>query len=145
MTDALPIRRRPEPRRVTTPVGTETKTKQSMAAACDVNAIMRRHLSTGSVEHLTAATAVYGDFSNVDDYHTAMNRIRRCEEHFDGLPAAVRDRCGNDPAVLVEMFSTGKVEELREMGLLPPETPQDPTPQPPAEPDEAEPGTGDPA
>jgi len=126
--------------RVTTPVGSETKTKQSMAEACDVNAIIRRFKSTGSMEHVREAAGVYGDFANVDEYHHALNRVRRAEEHFEGLSARVREKCGNDPAELVDLYTDpDRYEDLVELGLLPPVTNSpvttDPEPEPAAEPD----------
>lgn len=111
-------------KRVQTAVGTRSMTKQSMAAACDVNAIMRKYLSTGVLEHVKERDPLYGDFTDVEDYHASVNRVRAAQETFDGLPASIRDHCDNDPAELVRMaLDPERREEMEELGLLPPREP----------------------
>jgi len=108
-----------EHRRVRTAVGTTSRTKQSMAAECDMNAIMRRHLAGGGIQHINTREGFYGDFTSIGDYQGAMQRIRAADERFARLPAHVRDHCGNDPAELVRMaLDPERRDEMVELGLL---------------------------
>lgn len=134
MTETVPKQIR---HRVKTPVGTKSRTKQAMGTECDINAILRRHAAGGGLEHLNTREAYYGDFSDVGDYHTSMNRVKRAEATFAALPAHVRDHCRNDPAELVKMaLDPDRVDEMVDLGLLPESdrTPEPKAPTPPQKP-----------
>lgn len=94
--------------------------QQHLAEETDINNIMRKYAKTGQFTHVTPLAGEYGDFSQVPDYKTAMEQIMAADALFMELPAAVRDRFGNDPAKFIE-FSTKKenLDELRKMGLAP--------------------------
>lgn len=94
--------------------------QQNMAAECDINNIMAKYQKTGELTHLAAIAGQYGDFSDVTDYKTGLERIYAADDLFMELPSSIRDRFDNDPAQFVE-FATNKenLEELREMGLAP--------------------------
>ncbi len=101
------------------PSGGEMRTKQAEAAASDINAMMARFVSHGVVP-ATRSDGFYGDFSLNDDYHAAVERVRRAEADFGRLNAAVRDRCANDPGQLLEILADPKGrEELLVLGLDP--------------------------
>ena len=105
------------------------KTKQSFKEQCDVNSIIARFQSTGVPQHLNQGQASFGDFSNVDDYHSAMNKVRTAELGFSELPSALRSRFGNDPARLVEFLQDPEnLDEAIELGLA-----SKPVPTPPPE------------
>lgn len=107
--------------RVLTDVGTRSRTKQSFGPDTDVNAIMRKYLSTGLVDHMNRSEPRYGDFSDATDYLTAMSMVREAQLRFDSLPAKVRDHVDNDPAKLLDMvFDVNRVDEVRALGLIPP-------------------------
>lgn len=103
--------------------------QQHLADETDINNIMRRYQKTGELRHITPMAGEYGDFSNAPDYRTAMDQLIAADHLFMELPAAVRDRFGNDPAQFME-FATNKenLDELRRMGLAP-EAPKAPEPQ----------------
>lgn len=103
--------------------------QQNMAQETDINYIMAKYQRTGELRHVSTMAAEYGDFSNAPDYKTAMEQILAADALFMELPAAVRDRFGNDPAAFIE-FATDKdnIEELRKLGLAP-EAPLPPEPQ----------------
>lgn len=133
-------------RRVRTPVGTETRTKQADRDECNINSIMARYQSTGVLGHQRDVEAVYGDFTSVEDFHGAQNRIREAQETFDALPAHVRRHCRNDPGELVAMaLDPERIDEMVELGLLarleekepptPPSPPEAETPEKAAEPE----------
>lgn len=107
--------------RVSTPVGERSRTKQSFAEESDVNAIMRKYLATGIIEHQNREAPRYGDFTNADDYLSAVNRIKSADASFAALPAKVRDHVENDPAKLLALvFDPERREEAAELGLVEP-------------------------
>lgn len=129
-----PERKRVHPRR-----GKKSRTKQAPAAQTDVKLIVRRYRETGDPDVLGLAKGVYGDFTGVDDFHTAMTRVRDAEEAFMELPAEVRQVCRNDPAELIRLMDSedqAEVELRQELGL---EAKPEPSGEPEAPPVEAEP------
>jgi phage internal scaffolding protein len=63
----------------------------------------------------------YGDFSDIPDYQSALDRIREADSSFLALPAHVRARFRNDPASFLQFFSDpANVGEARSLGLLKP-------------------------
>lgn len=77
-------------------------TIQEVGIDHDINAIMRRYEATGQLPDFPERVAQYGDFSEVSDYHTALNRVREIDESFMKLPASVRAQFDNDPARYVD-------------------------------------------
>lgn len=97
-----------------------TRTKQSMAASCDINVLMGRYLRTGTVDHLAKHGGTYG-FADSRTFHEAMNLIRKAEEMFEDLPSGVRKRFGNDPAAFLDFVGDSKnLDEMRSLGLAKP-------------------------
>ena len=47
-----------------------------------------------------------GDFTNIPDFHTAMNLVRQAQEEFVRIPADVRARFNNDPGRFMEFLMT---------------------------------------
>jgi len=80
--------------------GIESKVQQQFAEEVDVNTIMRRFGISG-VEPLGVASGVYGDFTDIHDYESALERVRGAQERFMELPADVRERFNNDPGLLI--------------------------------------------
>lgn len=117
-------------------------TKQEFKDECDINFIMARYEATGVVEHLAAGTPKYGDFTDVPDYHQAMNTVIQAESLFSALPAKVRERFANDPSQMLDFLrDPANRDEAIELGLVdrpkPAEPPlevrvvEDPAPKPP--------------
>lgn len=71
-------------------------TKQSDALATDVNAIIKKWITHG-VAPMVSGRPTYGDFTNVGDYHGAMNKVLEAQNQFNALPSAVRAHVENDP------------------------------------------------
>lgn len=108
--------------RLRTPVGEKSRTKQSFAEETDINAIMRKYLSSGIMPHIASSPPRYGDFSSAGDYLESMNKVKDAEQRFADLPSNVRDHVDNDPAKLLELaYDESRRDELVELGLLPPE------------------------
>lgn len=93
------------------------RTIQSQRDECDINLILKRHAKTG--EALPYSALAYGDFSNVQDYQSAMNSIIAAQASFDSLPARTRDRMRNDPAELIRfMDDPNNYDEAVTLGLI---------------------------
>jgi len=95
-----------------------SKTKISEQASTDINEIVRQFGLTGQLPD-NPLPPQYGDFSDVLDYHGALNAVRRSEEAFQALPAALRDRFRNDPSLLIDFLGdeTNR-EEAAQLGLV---------------------------
>lgn len=98
---------------------TPSLTQQHFAEECDINTIVKRFGLTKDAELLKGARMpVYGDFSGVHDYQTALNAVRQAAEDFMDLPAEVRARFGHDPQRLLEFVGDDRNhDEARKMGL----------------------------
>lgn len=123
-----------------------SRTKQSFRDSVNVNVIVKKWQTTQHVEHMTRATPLYGDFSNVGDYQSCLERVQAVERNFRMLPAAARDRVGNDPArFLAFAIDPGNRAELDSLGLkglaerLHGPLPVPPPPEPPVLPSEPAP------
>lgn len=100
-----------------------TLTKQSEAAACDINLIMKNYDRTGLLPQ-AVKEAVFMDVSEVGDFRTALAVIQTAQEGFMRLPAVVRAEFRNDPAEFVDFCSDpGNRARLVELGLVEAETP----------------------
>lgn len=136
----MAIRNRHEPIKVTCPTTGPSKTIQSMRDDCDVNLIVKRHASTGLWSHLAPTEPIYGDFTQATDLQTAIERVDQAEASFMELPAAVRQRCLNDPVEFLKLIAAEDTfAELVKLGLPVADTYVDPTatpaPEPPPAPD----------
>lgn len=94
-------------------------TKQSEAAACDVNLIMKRYEKSGLLP-VSAFLGTYEDVSSGVSYQEARNQVIRADQAFMSLPAHVRTRFMNDPGLFLEAVSDpARTAELQELGILP--------------------------
>lgn len=101
------------------PTGGELKTKQEMAADCDINTIMGRWLERGIAPGLNSTQASYGDFSSAEDLHSSINRVMEAQDQFDRLPAEVRKACDNSPVKFIELCGDeSRIDELKKLGLV---------------------------
>lgn len=106
-------------------------TQQHFRDECDLNTIMSQYTQSGLVPEGTSRTALYGDFSQVDDYLTALNTIENARNQFNELPARARERFKNDPLELLAFLQNpDNKPEAQRLGLLK-EEPPPPTPTPP--------------
>lgn len=97
-------------------------TLQQAAAECDINLIVARYAKTGSWTSDGSSPSVrpsFGDFSDVGDFMSAQNAVLAAQEAFDELPAKLRKRFDNDPALLLAFLedSSNKSEAI-ELGLI---------------------------
>lgn len=94
----------------------------------DINTLVRRFGLTGQLPQNVRAP-MWGDFSEVGDYQSAMQATIDARNSFMQMPPDVRARFQNDPGAFVDFCSDDKnVDEMRKMGLclpqdLPPDAP----------------------
>jgi len=92
--------------------------QQHMKDECDINVIIERVGVTGELPN-SPVSPRYGDFSEVTDYHTALNTINATMDDFMALPAKLRVRFDHDPVKLLEFLQNdqNRVEAI-ELGLI---------------------------
>lgn len=94
-----------------------TRAQQQFKEDSDINTIVKRFGLTGQLPD-NVRVPVEGDFSNVTDYQSAMNVVRRAQESFMEMPADVRERFGNDPGKFVAFVNDkNNLDEARKLGI----------------------------
>ncbi len=92
--------------------------KQSMKDECDVNLIVARFAETGLIDHLADGIPAFVDVSELGDYRSIIEQVRKVDEYFAGLPAGVRGEFGNDAARFMDYLESGaSAEDLQKLGL----------------------------
>lgn len=108
-----------------------SRTHQSFKRECDINHIMAKYQKTGLVDHVAQHQGDYSDLTDVPSYHDSMNKIISANDSFSTLPSSVRKKFNNDPAQFLDFVSNpDNVDEMRDIGLLPPLTPSPTEPLP---------------
>ena len=70
---------KPHPKgKFATPTEGESMTQQQFQAGCDVNNILAKYKKTGQISHLAKHNGNFGDFSSIEDYQTALDKITQC-------------------------------------------------------------------
>lgn len=91
---------------------------QSAEEESNINTIVRRFGLTGELPSDLAIPQT-GDFTNIPDFHTAMNMVRQAQEEFLRVPAEIRARFSNDPQLLMDFVSdANNFDEAKRLGLL---------------------------
>lgn len=111
----------------------EGMAQQQFAEECDINTIVKRFGLTGQLP-TNFNPPVSGDFTGINDFHSAMNQVRSAQEEFMKLDGQLRYRFNNDPQRLMEFLEdSNNRDEALKLGLIqkPPEVPRS---EPPAEP-----------
>ena len=94
------------------------RTHQDQAADADINRIVGRFLRTGHISHVQPGTPLFGDFTDVADFQTQLDRIEAAREAFESLPARVRAIADNDPGRFLEIWDDPDYrEDLEAAGL----------------------------
>lgn len=95
-------------------------TQQQFKDESDINTIVRNFGITGQLPQ-DLAVPQEGDFSDVGNFHDAMNVVRAAEESFMQMPANVRDRFANDPGKFLEYVNDpDNKDEAMKLGILNP-------------------------
>lgn len=99
-------------------------TRQEFKDECDLGKVIARYASTlEGKDALAKARGFIGgrfdDVSNVPDYRTSLEQINQANETFAGLPAQVRTRFDNDPAIFLDFVDNPQnLDEMIKMGLV---------------------------
>lgn len=99
-----------------------SRTKQSFKQDADVNVIMKRFKKVQGQDFLNRYQGylggTFGDFSEVVDYRTALEQVKRADEVFMALPAMVRSRFNNRAEDFLDFCQDPvNLEALKELGL----------------------------
>lgn len=95
----------------------ETMTKGSFKDSLDINRIMARYRKTGQLP--PGRQGRFEDLGPPIDYQEAVQTVLDANQAFMDLPAAVRDRFGNDPTqILYFLADEQNRPEAERMGLV---------------------------
>lgn len=96
----------------------ESMAIQSAEEESNINTIVRRFGISGELPG-GYAMPQSGDFTNIPDFHTAMNLVRKAQEEFVRVPAEIRARFNNDPGRFMEFFDDpANYDEALKLGLV---------------------------
>lgn len=98
-------------------------TQQHFKDECDIDKILKKYNETGFLVNPLESRrpAKWGDFSSVNDYQQAMNKLVEVQEAFDSLPSKVRERFRNDPMQMLAFLEDEKnIDEAVSLGLVSP-------------------------
>lgn len=117
--EAIPRRRT---KKITKVFTKPSLTKQSFKDECDINVIMRRFKKQCGADYLSKfqgyTNGQFGDFSNVVDYRTALDQVKRAKEVFGALPSKIRARFSNDAAEFLDFVQDPRnADEMVSLGL----------------------------
>lgn len=97
-----------------------TLAQQQFKDECDINNILRQFNITGQLPD-ASLSPLYGDFTGISDYKTALDRVIATDEEFMNLPAQLRARFNNDAAELIQFLDQEENRlEAEKLGLLKP-------------------------
>lgn len=104
-------------------------TKQEFKYECDVNNVIKsfkpHQMMDALRQNLNAGN--YVDLPDAYDFQEALHLVKDAERQFMTVPAHVRDRFGQDPALFLAFLNDPKnLDEARKLGLA------KPVPVPPA-------------
>lgn len=104
-------------------------TRQEFVAESDINNIMSKYAAGLAPIPSGDRTPMFGDFSELGDYQSNMQRIIDAQEQFMQLPSRIRERFRNDPGELLSFLGDeANREEAIKLGLI-----NNPKPEKPAE------------
>lgn len=99
-------------------------TQQEFKESCDINNILAKFsvqaqaLGVDPSQLMPQDQGTYGDFSNLDDFQTAQNKIAFLNDQFSNLPSNVRRKFGDDLNTFIGAISDpSRIDELGEMGV----------------------------
>lgn len=93
-------------------------TEQSKKEEANINNIVGKYKRTGILP-IARGRPQYGDFTNVSDYQSSLQKIIEVNEEFENLPAVLRKKFKNDPSNMLEfVMDENNREEAEKLGLL---------------------------
>lgn len=104
-------------------------TRQEFAAEADINNIMSKYAAGLAPIPSGDRTPLFGDFSDIGDYQSNMQRMIDAQEQFMQLPSKIREKFRNDPGELLEFLADeSNRDEAIKIGLI-----NNPKPEKPGE------------
>ena len=95
-----------------------TLAQQQFRDETDINTILERFGRTGELI-VPVNVPEFGDYTEVGDYHSAMNMILEAQSAFDALPARIRKEFDNDAGRFVDfVMDENNRDKAVEMGLI---------------------------
>lgn len=91
--------------------GPETLVQQSFKDEVDINTITRRFGITATMP-FGRDGGMYGDFSGITDFDSAVALVKDTERRFHTLPADLREKFRNNPTNLVRFAQNSTAEEF---------------------------------
>lgn len=105
-------------KRVQPVIGEKSLTQQNMKEETDINTIVQRYIKTG-LAPTRRGEALFGDFSEANDFMQMKNAIMDIEQNFLGLSARLRKKFANDPYQLMRWLENpDNAKEAIKLGLL---------------------------
>lgn len=99
-------------------------TQQEFKESCDINnilakfAVQAQALGVEPSQLMPQDQGTYGDFSNLDDFQTAQNKIAFLNDQFSNLPSDVRRKFGDDLNTFIGAISDpNRIDELGDLGV----------------------------
>lgn len=91
---------------------------QSAEEESNINTIVRRFGISGELPN-NLRMPQSGDFTNMPDFHSAMNLVRQAQEEFVRVPAEIRARFNNDPGRFMAFLDDeSNYDEALKLGLV---------------------------
>jgi hypothetical protein len=96
----------------------ESLTQQHFAKETDIKTIIKKHDRTGIISHVARGVARYGDYSEINEYREALDKVNSANASFMELPSEVRAYFENDAGQFFE-FATNPAndEKMVQLGL----------------------------
>ena len=99
-------------------------TQQEFKESCDINNILAKFsvqaqaLGVSVSQLMPQDQGTYGDFSQLDDFQTAQNKIAFLNDQFSNLPSSVRRHFGDDLNTFINAVSDpSRIDELGDLGV----------------------------
>lgn len=96
-------------------------TQQQFKDECEIESLLKAH-NLGQVMGILnnhERQPLYGDVSDIPDFHDSQNHVARATEYFQGLPSDVRARFNNSLAEFLSTLNNPDAREaLTDMGVL---------------------------
>lgn len=105
--------------RLAVDTGSQTLVQQHFKDEVDVNTIVRRFGITAGMP-FGRDGGMYGDFTGIVDYESAVALVNDTEARFARLPAEIREKFRNNPGELVRFAQENTPEDF-EAAFKPPE------------------------